>query len=83
MSSAWDWWLTQTVIKSNEDTLIEFPVVSEMLALAVTAGEGPVGAIARISRSGRQTTLSLPPIGRGPTGFRDWQLPAFGPPIRS
>ncbi len=45
-----DWWLTQTVAKRDEDMLIEFPVVAEMLALAVTAGEGPVGAIDRITR---------------------------------
>jgi tight adherence protein C len=45
-----DWWLSQTVAKRDADILTEFPVVAEMLALAVTAGEGPVGAIERISR---------------------------------
>jgi tight adherence protein C len=30
--------------------LVEFPVIAEMLALAVTAGEGPIGAIDRITR---------------------------------
>ncbi|MGI8418431.1 MAG: type II secretion system F family protein [Nakamurella sp.] len=45
-----DWWLSQTVAKRDTEMLIEFPVVAEMLALAVTAGEGPVGAIDRISR---------------------------------
>ncbi len=45
-----DWWLTQVVAKRDADILAEFPVVAEMLALAVTAGEGPVGAIERISR---------------------------------
>ena len=30
--------------------LAEFPVIAEMLALAVTAGEGPVGAIDRVCR---------------------------------
>jgi len=45
-----DWWLTQDVAKRDADILTEFPVVAEMLALAVTAGEGPVGAIERISR---------------------------------
>ena len=45
-----DWWLSQAVAKRDADILVEFPVVAEMLALAVTAGEGPVGAIERISR---------------------------------
>ena len=45
-----DWWLSQAVAKRDADILTEFPVVAEMLALAVTAGEGPVGAIERISR---------------------------------
>ena len=45
-----DWWLSQAVAKRDVEILSEFPVVAEMLALAVTAGEGPVGAIERISR---------------------------------
>ncbi len=45
-----DWWLSQAVSKRDAEILTEFPVVAEMLALAVTAGEGPVGAIERISR---------------------------------
>ena len=45
-----DWWLAQAVAKRDADMLVEFPVVAEMLALAVTAGEGPVGAIDRITR---------------------------------
>ena len=45
-----DWWLSQAVSKRDAEILVEFPVVAEMLALAVTAGEGPVGAIERISR---------------------------------
>jgi tight adherence protein C len=32
--------------------LAEFPTVAELLALAVTAGEGPVGALERICRIG-------------------------------
>ncbi len=47
-----DWWLTQSVSRRNAEILAEFPVIAEMLALAVTAGEGPLGAI------GRVTTLS-------------------------
>ena len=48
-----DWWLSQTVAKRDTEILSEFPVVAEMLALAVTAGEGPIGAIERISRLAR------------------------------
>ncbi len=45
-----DWWLSQSVARRDAEILTEFPVVAEMLALAVTAGEGPVGAIERVSR---------------------------------
>lgn len=45
-----DWWLSQAVAKRDAEMLIEFPVIAEMLALAVTAGEGPIGAIDRVSR---------------------------------
>lgn len=45
-----DWWLSQAVEKRDAEMLVEFPVIAEMLALAVTAGEGPIGAIDRISR---------------------------------
>lgn len=45
-----DWWLGQAVAKHNAETLAEFPVIAEMLALAVAAGEGPANAIARVCR---------------------------------
>ena len=45
-----DWWLSQSVGKRDEEIIAEFPVVAEMLALAVTAGEGPMSAIDRITR---------------------------------
>lgn len=45
-----DWWLTQQVRRREELLLAEFPVVAELLALAVTAGEGPAAAIARVTR---------------------------------
>jgi len=45
-----DWWLTQQVHKREELLLAEFPVVAELLALAVTAGESPTAAIARVTR---------------------------------
>jgi tight adherence protein C len=45
-----DWWLTQQVRRREDLLLAEFPVVAELLALAVTAGEGPAAAIARVTR---------------------------------
>jgi len=45
-----DWWLSQAVSKREADIIAEFPVIAEMLALAVTAGESPTGAIDRITR---------------------------------
>jgi tight adherence protein C len=45
-----DWWLTRQVQRREELLLAEFPVVAELLALAVTAGESPVAAIARVTR---------------------------------
>jgi len=45
-----DWWLTQQVARREATMLAEFPVVAELLALAVTAGEGPIGAIDRVCR---------------------------------
>jgi tight adherence protein C len=45
-----DWWLTQQVQRREELLLAEFPVVAELLALAVTAGESPTAAIARVTR---------------------------------
>jgi tight adherence protein C len=45
-----DWWLSRAVAEREAEILTEFPVIAEMLALAVTAGEGPLGAIDRITR---------------------------------
>jgi tight adherence protein C len=45
-----DWWLTRQVARREELLLAEFPVVAELLALAVTAGEGPAAAIERVTR---------------------------------
>jgi tight adherence protein C len=45
-----DWWLSRAVSRRESEILVEFPVIAEMLALAVTAGEGPLGAIDRITR---------------------------------
>ena len=45
-----DRWLTRQVSRREERMLEEFPVIAELLALAVTAGEGPVGALERVTR---------------------------------
>jgi tight adherence protein C len=45
-----DWWLTQQVQRREELLLAEFPVIAELLALAVTAGESPTAAMARVTR---------------------------------
>jgi tight adherence protein C len=45
-----DWWLGRQLRRRCQAMLAEFPVVAELLALAVTAGEGATGAIARVSR---------------------------------
>jgi tight adherence protein C len=42
--------LTRRVRRRQAAVLAEFPVVAELLALAVTAGEGPVGAVDRVCR---------------------------------
>ena len=46
-----DRWLTRQVAQREERMLAEFPTVAELLALAVTAGEGPVGALERVTGS--------------------------------
>jgi tight adherence protein C len=45
-----DRWLTRQVRRREARMLEEFPTVAELLALAVTAGEGPVGALERVHR---------------------------------
>ena len=50
---ACDWWLSARVRRREQALLNEFPVVAELLALAVSAGEGPVAAIERICRLSR------------------------------
>jgi tight adherence protein C len=45
-----DWALSRRVRRRRQVMLAEFPLVAELLALAVTAGEGPVGAIERVCR---------------------------------
>ncbi len=45
-----DWWLTQQVRRRDARILAEFPVVADLLALSVTAGEAPQAALERVSR---------------------------------
>lgn len=48
-----DFALTQEVAKREQRMLAEFPTIAELLALAVGAGEGPVGALERVTRTSR------------------------------
>lgn len=48
-----DWFLSHRAKKREERMLAEFPTVAELLALAVGAGEGAVGALERVCRLSR------------------------------
>ncbi|HEX8001252.1 MAG TPA: type II secretion system F family protein [Mycobacteriales bacterium] len=55
-----DRWLSREVAAREERMLAELPTVAELLALAVTAGEGPVGALDRVTRlSGGELAAEL------------------------
>jgi len=55
-----DRWLTREVEVREQRMLVEFPTIAELLALAVTAGEGPVGALERVTRiSGGELAAEL------------------------
>lgn len=45
-----DWWLTRELQRREEAMLSEFPVVADLLALAVVAGESPIDALERVCR---------------------------------
>ena len=45
-----DWWLSRQVNQREQAMLSEFPVVADLLALAVVAGEAPIDAIHRVCR---------------------------------
>jgi tight adherence protein C len=45
-----DRWLTTEVTRRESRMVAEFPTIAELLALAVGAGEGPVGALERVTR---------------------------------
>ena len=55
-----DTWLTSQVRSRERRILAEFPTVAELLALAVAAGESPVGALDRVvRRSGGELSAEL------------------------
>ncbi|MDQ1730500.1 MAG: tight adherence protein [Pseudonocardiales bacterium] len=45
-----DWWLSRQVERRESAMLAEFPVIADLLALAVLAGEAPIDAIHRVCR---------------------------------
>lgn len=45
-----DWWLTRQLAAREQAMLSEFPVVADLLALSVVAGEAPVDALQRVCR---------------------------------
>ena len=51
--AAADWNLTRRAQAREERMLAEFPTVAELLALAVSAGEGAIGALERVCRLSR------------------------------
>ncbi len=48
-----DRWLSLEVARREERMMAEFPTIAELLALAVAAGEGAVGALERVTRLSR------------------------------
>lgn len=45
-----DWWLTQSLTRREDRMMTEFPIVADLLALAVVAGEAPGAALTRVCR---------------------------------
>jgi len=45
-----DWWLSRQLARREAAMLAEFPVIADLLALAVVAGESPVDALHRVCR---------------------------------
>lgn len=55
-----DWWLSRQVRLREQAMLAEFPVVADLLALAVVAGEAPIDALHRVCRlTGGELTRDL------------------------
>jgi tight adherence protein C len=48
-----DLWLSFQIRRRDRRILAEFPAIAELLALAVGAGEGPMGALERVARTCR------------------------------
>src|SRR5690606_21906633 len=48
-----DRWLTRAANRNQQAMLEELPAVAELLALAVSAGEGPMAALERVARTTR------------------------------
>ena len=48
-----DHWLSREVSRREERMMAEFPTIAELLALAVAAGEGAIGALERVTRISR------------------------------
>lgn len=42
--------LTRQIAKREQAMISEFPTIADMLALSVTAGEGPIGALERVAK---------------------------------
>jgi tight adherence protein C len=45
-----DWWLSRQLARRETAMLAEFPVIADLLALAVVAGESPIDALQRVCR---------------------------------
>jgi tight adherence protein C len=45
-----DWWLSRELDRREQAMLAEFPVVADLLALSVVAGESPIDALERVCR---------------------------------
>jgi tight adherence protein C len=45
-----DWWLSRQLDRREQAMLAEFPVVADLLALSVVAGEAPAAALQRVCR---------------------------------
>jgi tight adherence protein C len=45
-----DWWLSHELTRREQAMQAEFPVVADLLALSVVAGEAPVAALERVCR---------------------------------
>ncbi len=45
-----DWWLSHQARRREERMLLEFPTIAELLALSVSAGEGAIAALERVTR---------------------------------